>query len=66
MQQLEREWVTMRECCAYVRRSRWSIHRYIRRGVLRASQIVPGGHVLINRRSIEDMLNRRINRPVSR
>ena len=66
MEQLEREWVTVAECCEYTRRSRWTIYRYIRRGMLQASQIVPGGSVLIRRKSIEDMLHRRMNRPILR
>lgn len=66
MQKLEHEWVTMDECCEYTRQSRWTIYRYIGRGFLLASQITPGGRVLISRRSIEGMLQRRLNRRVSR
>jgi excisionase family DNA binding protein len=64
MEQLEHEWVTVPECCEYTRRSRWSVYRYIRRGMLRASQIVPGANILISRRSVEDMLHRRTNLPM--
>ena len=62
-QTMEREWLTTVECAEHLRRSTKSIHRYIRRGLLRASQIAPGAHVLISRKSIEDMLTRRMNRP---
>ena len=62
----EREWWTILECCAVTRRSPWTIRAYIKRGLLRASQMVPRGHVLVSRKSVEDLLNKRINRPANR
>ena len=65
-QMKRREWVTVDECADYLRRSNGTIHRYIRRGVLRASQIVAGGRVMVNWDSVQAALNRNINRPVRR
>lgn len=65
MEQLEREWLKVPEVCAFTRRSRWTIYKYIRRGMLRASQVMPGAHLLISRRSVKDMLYQRMNRPVT-
>ena len=62
----DREWWTILECCEVTRRSPQTIRVYIRRGLLRASQPVPNGHVLVSRRSLEDLLSRRINRPANR
>lgn len=61
---LEHEWLTVAECAEYLRLSTWSIHRYIRRGVLGASQMIPGGPIRIRRKSVEDALHRRMNRPI--
>jgi excisionase family DNA binding protein len=63
---LDREWITVPECCQYMRRSRWTIYAYIHRGLITASQITPGANILIRRRSVEDLMQRRINRPVPR
>lgn len=60
---LDHEWVTIPECCAYMRRSRWTIYEFIRKGLLRASQISPGARIFISRRSIEDLMSHRMNRP---
>ena len=62
----DREWLTLLECCRVTRRSPQTLRLYIRQGLLRASQMVPRGHVLVSRRSVEDLLNRRINRPANR
>ena len=49
-----------------IHRRRECVHLYIRKGLLRATQMVPRGHVLVSRKSVEDLLNRRINRPANR
>lgn len=58
------DWLTVAECAKRLRRHPKTIHVYIGRGLLRASQMVPRGNVLVERRSMEDMLYRRMNRPV--
>jgi Helix-turn-helix domain len=59
---LDREWVTVREACEYMRKSRWTIRDYINRGLLRAGQAVPCGAILISRRSIEELMSHPANK----
>lgn len=58
------EWLTTVECARRLRRHRRTLYTYIARGLLRATQMVPRGQILISRRSVEDMLSRRMNRPI--
>ena len=61
----ESEWITARDAAKLLHRRRECVHLYIRKGLLRATQMVPRGHVLVSRKSVEDLLNRRINRPAN-
>ena len=66
MESVRAEWMTVVECGKLFRRHPKTVHVYIGRGLLRATQMVPGGRVLISRKSVEDLLNRRMNRPTKR
>ena len=55
-QMLDRDWFTVRQAAAYLQVSTRTIARYIDRGTLSASQLVPGGTIRISANSIEKML----------
>ena len=55
-QTLDRDWFTVRQAAAYLQVSTRTIARYIDRGTLSASQLVPGGSIRISVTSIEKML----------
>jgi excisionase family DNA binding protein len=53
---LDRDWFTVQQAAAYLQVSTRTIARYIDRGTLTASQLVPGGTVRISTISIEKVL----------
>jgi excisionase family DNA binding protein len=55
-QMLDRDWFTVQQAAAYLQVSTRTIARYIDRGTLSASQLVPGGTIRISANSIEKML----------
>ena len=55
-QTLDRDWFTVGQAAAYLQVSTRTIARYIDRGTLSASQLVPGGTIRISAISIEKML----------
>jgi excisionase family DNA binding protein len=55
-QMLDRDWFTVRQAAAYLQVSTRTIARYIDRGTLSASQLVPGGTIRISAISIEKLL----------
>ena len=59
-QSLDRDWFTVQQAAAYLQVSTRTIARYIDRGTLSASQLVPGGSIRISVTSIEKMLEKTI------
>ncbi|MGO9325499.1 MAG: helix-turn-helix domain-containing protein [Terracidiphilus sp.] len=57
-QMLDRDWFTVGQAAAYLQVSTRTIARYIDRGTLSASQLVPGGSIRISVTSIEKMLEK--------
>lgn len=55
---LDRDFFTVGQAAAYLQLSTRTIARYIDRGTLSASQLVPGGTIRISAISIEKMLER--------
>lgn len=55
---LDRDWFTVGQAAAYLQVSTRTIARYIDRGTLSASQLVPGGTIRISVTSIEKMLEK--------
>jgi excisionase family DNA binding protein len=53
---IDRDWFTVQQAAAYLQVSTRTIARYIDRGTLTASQLVPGGTVRISTISIEKVL----------
>jgi len=58
-QMLDRDWFTVGQAAAYLQVSTRTIARYIDRGTLSASQLVPGGTIRISTISIEKMFERK-------
>jgi excisionase family DNA binding protein len=59
-QMLDRDWFTVQQAAAYLQVSTRTIARYIERGTLSASQLVPGGAVRISATTIEKLLEKSI------
>ena len=57
-QSLDRDWFTVGQAAAYLQVSTRTIARYIDRGTLSASQLVPGGTIRISAISIEKLLEK--------
>jgi excisionase family DNA binding protein len=57
-QSLDRDWFTVSQAAAYLQVSTRTIARYIDRGTLSASQIVPGGNIRISTICIEKLLEK--------
>lgn len=57
-QMLDRDYFTVKQAAAYLQVSTRTIARYIDRGTLTASQLVPGGTIRISVTSIEKLLGR--------
>jgi len=55
-QMLDRDWLTVKQAALYLQVSTRTIARYVDRGTLSASQLVPGGTIRISAISIEKML----------
>ncbi|MGB8261926.1 MAG: helix-turn-helix domain-containing protein [Terracidiphilus sp.] len=55
---LDRDWFTVQQAAAYLQLSTRTIARYIDRGTLSASQLVPGGAVRISTISIEKLMEK--------
>lgn len=57
-QMLDRDWLSVKQAAAYLQVSTRTIARYIDRGSLSASQLVPGGTIRISATSIEKTMER--------
>ena len=55
-QMLDRDWFTVKQAAAYLQVSTRTVARYVDRGTLSASQLVPGGTLRISAISIEKLL----------
>lgn len=55
---MDHDYLTIKQAAAYLQVDPRTIHRYIKAGLLSASQLVPGGAVRISANSIEKLLLR--------
>lgn len=59
VQQLDRDWLTVRQAADYLQCGTGTIHRLIAEGMVTASQLVPKGRVRISSVSIEKLLEKK-------
>jgi excisionase family DNA binding protein len=58
-QQLDRDWLTVKQAADYLQVGTLVIRQYVKRGILEGSQLVPKGKVRISAISVEKALQKR-------
>lgn len=57
-QELDRDYLTVKQAAEYLQYNQDTIRRYVRQGILESSRIVAGGKIRISAASIEKLLQK--------